>query len=625
MIRRRLAVLSAGCAALAVLVVTFAVASTGAFVIAGSGTLGFLGDGGPATSAQLQAPAGAAPTSDGGYLIADTKNHRVRRVARDGTITTVAGTGVNAYAGDGGSAALASLNEPTAVAVTPDGGYLIADSQNHAIRKVDAGGIISTIAGTGVNGSTGDGGPATSAQLKKPTGVALTGDGGFVIAEHDGNRVRKVAADGTISTIAGGPSAGFGGDGGPATSALLNGPSDVAAAADGAILVADTSNNRIRRVAPDGIITTVAGNGATGHAGDGGPATNATLTAPEGILGTADGGFVIADGGNDAVRQVTPEGTISMFLGGKVSEGDAPVVDHPADATLTSAGRLVVAEVAGHQVTGLDTALAPVDVTSGAETDATTGDAAADTSPTAGDAGDTATPSGDASPTGDAPTTSTGTSPGTAGAPAQSLAPPAPPVAGKRMNAAPVRGRVKVRLPGQRSSVWVVGAASIPVGATVDATRGAVRIETVPAADGSRQAAVFSHGAFRIAQARGRHPVTSIVLSGGDRSICRRAGVGRARRSRGATARAASVRRSARRRSGARVIRRVWGSGRGRFRTHGRTAVAAVRGTSWLTVDRCDGTLVRVREGAVGVKPTVGGRTVMVRRGESRFVRGRRR
>lgn len=300
---RRLTVPAGGAAVL--LTIVFASASGGTLeTIAGTGANGFGGDGGPATSALLEAPSDALALPSGGYLIADTINDRIRRVAPDGTIETIAGTGVNGYNGDGIDARSAHLNEPTGIALTGDGGYIIADSQNHRIRKVATDGRISTVAGTSSSGFSGDGGPATSAQLKLPTDVASTADGGFVIADHDNNRVRKVDATGRITTVAGTAAAGYAGDGGDATAAHLSGPRSVAEADDGGILIADRSNNRIRRIAPDGVIATVAGNGSSGFAGDGGPATAARLDAPSGVTATGGGGFLVADSNNDRLRRV---------------------------------------------------------------------------------------------------------------------------------------------------------------------------------------------------------------------------------------------------------------------------------------------------------------------------------
>ena len=151
----------------------------------------------------------------GGYLVTDQSNERVRRVGADGTITTVAGNGTAGFSGDGGPATAAQLDTPNGVAATPDGGLLIADSNSHRVRRVAADGTITTVAGTGVPGFSGDNGPATAAQLNFPDSVAVLPDGGFLIADNDNNRVRRVAADGTISTVAGIGTAGAGGDGGP--------------------------------------------------------------------------------------------------------------------------------------------------------------------------------------------------------------------------------------------------------------------------------------------------------------------------------------------------------------------------------------------------------------------------
>src|SRR4051795_12398759 len=244
---------------LALLCVGSATAATNSiFTVAGSGpncspTTATCGDAGAATAAQLNAPFGVAATPDGGFLIADTSDNRVRRVAPDGTITTVAGTGTAGFSGDGGLATAAQLNFPAGV-VAEGGGFLIADANNHRIRRVASDGTITTVAGT-TQGFSGDGGPATAAQLAGPKGVALTADGGFLIADTSNHKVRRVAPDGTIATAAG-TTQGLSGDGGPATAAQLNFPTGVAATADGGFLIADSNNNRVRRVAPGGTITT---------------------------------------------------------------------------------------------------------------------------------------------------------------------------------------------------------------------------------------------------------------------------------------------------------------------------------------------------------------------------------
>ena len=267
------------------------------------------GDGGAATAAQLRTVRGIEPAPGGdGFLLADTNNHRVRKVSAAGTITTIAGTGLVCSAGtnpcgDGGSATAAVLRSPADVSLTADGGYLIADGDAHRIRKVTAGGTITNVAGTGTQSFSGDGGPATAATLDGPSGVASTPDGGYLIADAGNRRVRRVSPGGTISTVAGTGAAGFSGDGGPATNAAV-GPRQAQPSADGGFLIADQVNQRVRHVSPEGIISTVAGSGSAGNAGDGGAAVAAQLTGPQAAHPTPGGGFLIADQGNSRVRYV---------------------------------------------------------------------------------------------------------------------------------------------------------------------------------------------------------------------------------------------------------------------------------------------------------------------------------
>jgi hypothetical protein len=277
--------------------------------IAGTNLNGFSGDGGPGTSAQLNMPMGVAVQGDGGVLIADSNNHRIRRVSPEGTITTVAGTGEEGFSGDGGRATAAKLDLPVDVAATRDGGFLIADYINNRIRRVSPGGTITTVAGTGAEGFSGDGGAATAARMGYPNGVSATADGGFLIADYEYNRVRRVSPTGTITTVAGSGGlgmGGFSGDGGPAKGAQLDSVSDAVETPDGGLLITDTGNNRIRRVSPTGTITTVAGSLGFpgGFFGDGGLATLAGLRAPDGVAVTATGGFLITDTNNNRVRFV---------------------------------------------------------------------------------------------------------------------------------------------------------------------------------------------------------------------------------------------------------------------------------------------------------------------------------
>jgi hypothetical protein len=333
------------------------------FTVAGGGASG-VGDGGPARAAQLDAPSGVAATADGGYLIADTGHHRVRRVSPQGVITTAAGDGTGGYGGDGGPATAARLNGPIAVAVTADGGYLIADTDNHRVRRVTPDGMIATVAGTGTAGLGGDGGPATGALLNAPTGVATTGDGGYLIADWGNQRVRRVSSAGVIATVAGSGTAGFGGDGGPATGALLDGPTGVATTADGGFLVADELNQRVRGVSPDGVISTVAGNGTLGSAGDGGRATAAQLNSPTGVAATAGGGFVVVEYGGERARRVLPQGVI-VTVAGNGTAGTAGDGGPAADAQLggpfavgvTAGGDLLIADSSTNRMRRVDTDL----------------------------------------------------------------------------------------------------------------------------------------------------------------------------------------------------------------------------------------------------------------------------
>ena len=287
--------------------------------VAGGGAR--LGDGGPATRARVF-PSDVAVLPDGGFLIAD--DSRVRRVSAGGMITTVAGTGEYPFSGDGGPATAAGV-APRDVATLPDGGFLIADTANERIRRVGADGTITTVAGgrsyLDVNSYAREGGPAVGVFVGYPRSVAALPDGGFVFIE--GDRVRQVDADGTLTTVAG-THEGFSGDGGPATAARLRDPQDVVALPAGGLLIADTGNGRIRQVSPDGTITTVAGTRATPDGSwadwspytrhDGGPATAAKL-APRGLAVLPGGGFLVAE--EDRVRLVAGPSTrqIGLALG----------------------------------------------------------------------------------------------------------------------------------------------------------------------------------------------------------------------------------------------------------------------------------------------------------------------
>ena len=277
------------------------------------------GDGLAADVTQLTGPAGLAVDATGNVLIADASNHRIRKVdVQTGLITTVAGNGVVCTVqpcGDDGQADLAQLHSPLGIAVDAAGNVLIADQNNHRVRRVDAQtGIITTVAGTGSAGFNGDNQPAIAAHLNFPTGVAADVAGNLFIADQSNHRVRRVDVQGNIMTIAGTGNAGFDGDNQPAIAAQLNVPTGVAVDTTGNVFIADQFNQRVRVVnAQTGIITTVAGNGtacanptATPACGDGGVPTAAQLNLPNGLALDGGGNLLIADFGNHRVRRVMP-------------------------------------------------------------------------------------------------------------------------------------------------------------------------------------------------------------------------------------------------------------------------------------------------------------------------------
>ena len=287
-------------------------------LIAGTpSTAGFAGESGQATSADLNSPTGVWVDANHNIYIVDKDNDRIRIVASSGIITTVAGSSTaNVYAGDGGKATQASVNRPNGIAFDATGKIMyIADTGNSVIRKVDTStGIITTVAGNNSSAYGGDGGPATSASLSLPTGVALDSAGNLYIADTNNSCIRKVTTDQVIHTVAGQCSyALFQGDGGPAIAAKLNKPYSVAVDAQGSIYFSDTQNNRIRKVTPDGIINTIAGNGTQGFRD--GPALQAELYSPSGIALDASGSLYIADKSNFRIRKLLPSGNLVTVAG----------------------------------------------------------------------------------------------------------------------------------------------------------------------------------------------------------------------------------------------------------------------------------------------------------------------
>ena len=311
----------------------------------------FAGDGGPARDAWLGNPSSLAADTSGNVFVADTGNDRIRKIDTTGTITTFAGSGERGYGGDGGPARRASLNSPAGVAVDGTGNVYVADTGNNRVRRIDAAGVITTIAGTGEHGFGGDGGPASDALLAGPTGVAVDGSGNMYVADTGNNRVRRIDAAGVIKTIAGTGEYGSGGDGGPAARAQLETVRGVAADAQGAVYLASTSRirridlqgtidtlaeeggsdvvvdtqgnvylaagTRVRKIDAQGTITTFAGtgNGIAHHLWESGLATETPLSNAVGLAVANDGKVYVTDRGNQAVRVVRPAFQITVQLG----------------------------------------------------------------------------------------------------------------------------------------------------------------------------------------------------------------------------------------------------------------------------------------------------------------------
>jgi alpha-tubulin suppressor-like RCC1 family protein len=322
--------------------------------VAGTGTAGFSGDDGPATSAALNSPLGVAIDAAGNLFIADTNNHRIRKVDTTGTITTVAGNGNYGRAGDGLPAVWAELYGPGDVVVAPSGDLFIADTWNNVVRKVSGSGIISTIAGVGGWGYSGDGGPATSAAFTNIRSISVDSAGNLYLADEGNQRIRKVDGAGVVSTVAGTGTPGFNGDGIAATSAMLNYPRGVFLDSSGNLFIVDSNNNRIRKVVPDGMISTVAGNGELNFSGDGGAATSASLQQPWSATVDGSGNLFIGDTGNIRVRRVDPFGIITTFAGnGSLAYcGDSgPAVlaglDMPNAVTMDLAGNVYFSDQGG--------------------------------------------------------------------------------------------------------------------------------------------------------------------------------------------------------------------------------------------------------------------------------------
>ena len=536
----------------------------GSTLFAGTGTAGLAtdpnGDGGPATSANLDAPTGMAFREDGSLLVADAQHHKIRLID-NGTVTTIAGTGVAGFSGDDGPSTAAQLRYPVDIEVLPDGmSFLIADAGNHRLRRVDGdSGEIITTAGTGADAEAD--GPRMSASFKFPQALSLEERGTTVlVADRTGGTVRRVdlRPAGEVETVAGLPQSGatpmppFGappagsytGEGAPTEVGFR--PMGVTALDGGAFLVMDYGNDRVRLVDDRGRTTeTITGTGTAGDGADGQAPTATDIAGPAQAFVEDDGDLVLMEHGNKKIRRI--EG-LNLDPVAPAWELRAP------QGAPTSGGK--------------------------------TGKSHGPGSPGNGDEGAEETPVAETPLTGE-------------GFPDAVAAP----VLGKSVGIAPAKGKVRVRHNGGKSFAPLAAGRSVAVGTTVDAREGAVTLTTA-GPQGTTQSATFEGGTFTIRQSKSAGGVTDLELRGGSFASCRKTAK--------TTARAAGA---------PKPVRRLWGSGKGKFRTHGRDAVASVRGTIWLTEDRCEGTLVKVKRGAVAVDPVRRGRTTIVRAGQQRLVR----
>jgi len=335
---------------------TISTNNTGSIIntVAGTGNYGSGGDGGPATEAEIVFPHGVATDAAGNLYIADSWNHRVRKVNTNGIITTVAGNGICGYSGDDGLATRAQLDIPWDIATDAAGNLYIADYHNHCIRKVDINGIITTVAGNGTPGYSGDQGPAAEAQLNMPIDLAVDIAGNLYIADNDNNRIRKVDTNGIITTVAGNGTSGYSGEGEPATETPLCASSIVVDKAGNLYI---ENSPCIRKIDTSGIITTVAGNGY-GYGGDGGPAIEAQLNDPWGLSVDVAGNLYIADTYNNCIRKINTSGIITTVAGFGHEEGysgdGGPATqawfDCPLDVAVDVAGNLYIADTYNNRI-----------------------------------------------------------------------------------------------------------------------------------------------------------------------------------------------------------------------------------------------------------------------------------
>jgi streptogramin lyase len=330
-------------------------------VFAGTGTAGSTGDGGPARLAQVNQPFGLARARDGALWFADYEAHQVRRIARDGIISTVVGTGRQAYTGDGGPALNASLNNPHEVQFDHEGNLYIADAGNNAIRRLDAkSGLLTTFAGTGKPGYSGDNGPASSARLNSPISLQFSPQGDLFIADIGNHVIRRVnPKTGIIATFAGSGHAGPTPDGSSIAGTPLNGPRSLDFDASGNLWLVTREGNQVLKFdLAAQIIHLIAGTGRKGFTGDGGPALNATFAGPKNVAAAPNGDVYVADTDNDAIRRLNLKlGTVELVAGGTqplaraLGEGESSLkLHHPHGVLVDSDGTVYISDSANHRI-----------------------------------------------------------------------------------------------------------------------------------------------------------------------------------------------------------------------------------------------------------------------------------
>lgn len=347
------------------------VTSAGATTVIAGSSSQFRGDGGAANQALLFQPSDIKPDRAGGWFIADAGNHRVRRISASGVITTVAGTGIAGFSGDDGPAIQARLSNPQSIAADSEGNLYIADTDNHRIRRVGTNGVITTVAGAGIAGFNGDLRPALEAQLNRPASIAFDSIGWLLISDTGNHRICRLLPSGVLVSIAGSSAAGYTGDGGPASAARLNLPRGLATDSQDNLYVADSANHCVRRITLNGIITTYAGNGRMGFTGDGQKAIEASFTNVLGVAVDATGNLFISDADTLRIRRVSAAGIVITVAGsglrGSSGDGGAALqarLDDPLGLAVDATGAILIADRLNNRIRRLlpSAAQSPVEV-----------------------------------------------------------------------------------------------------------------------------------------------------------------------------------------------------------------------------------------------------------------------